>query len=243
MHELHARRAPGQARHDGRVRHAQHRHRRGLHRDRAQRPQGHACRSRSCPARSTTCPRCTTATTSTSPAGSGASARPTSTRASSTASRRRRPKLDDRLAHALRLRPGVRHGAQPLLRAGDDRPPADRVRQGRPDARPPEHRRHAAVRRADRRQPGRRRRDAGLQPVHRVVLGRRAGREGAGTRPARSASRSTIDHVANPRVELEEHYYNPVHTKLPSLGLEPHAALGDADRVGADARSTATSTA
>ena len=33
---------PGQARHDGRVRHAQHRHRRGLHRDRAQGPQGHA---------------------------------------------------------------------------------------------------------------------------------------------------------------------------------------------------------
>ena len=31
----------------------------------------------------------------------------------------------------------------------------------------------------------------------------------------------TVDHVANPRVELEEHYYNPVHTKLPSLGLEP----------------------
>jgi UDP-sulfoquinovose synthase len=30
-----------------------------------------------------------------------------------------------------------------------------------------------------------------------------------------------VDHVANPRVELEEHYYNPVHTKLPSLGLEP----------------------
>jgi UDP-sulfoquinovose synthase len=30
-----------------------------------------------------------------------------------------------------------------------------------------------------------------------------------------------IDHVPNPRVELEEHYYNPVHTKLPSLGLEP----------------------
>jgi UDP-sulfoquinovose synthase len=31
----------------------------------------------------------------------------------------------------------------------------------------------------------------------------------------------TVDNVANPRVELEEHYYNPVHTKLPSLGLQP----------------------
>src|SRR3954468_13669013 len=31
----------------------------------------------------------------------------------------------------------------------------------------------------------------------------------------------TVETIANPRVELEEHYYNPVHTKLPSLGLEP----------------------
>ena len=31
----------------------------------------------------------------------------------------------------------------------------------------------------------------------------------------------TVDNVPNPRVELEEHYYNPVHTKLPSLGLDP----------------------
>jgi UDP-sulfoquinovose synthase len=31
----------------------------------------------------------------------------------------------------------------------------------------------------------------------------------------------TIDNVENPRVELEEHYYNPVHTKLPALGLQP----------------------
>jgi UDP-sulfoquinovose synthase len=31
----------------------------------------------------------------------------------------------------------------------------------------------------------------------------------------------TIDTIPNPRVELEDHYYNPVHTKLPSLGLQP----------------------
>ena len=31
-----------------------------------------------------------------------------------------------------------------------------------------------------------------------------------------------IDHVPNPRVELEEHYYNAKHTKLLDLGLEPH---------------------
>ena len=32
----------------------------------------------------------------------------------------------------------------------------------------------------------------------------------------------TIDHIDNPRVELEEHYYNPTHTKLLDLGLKPH---------------------
>jgi UDP-sulfoquinovose synthase len=31
-----------------------------------------------------------------------------------------------------------------------------------------------------------------------------------------------IDPVDNPRVELEEHYYNAAHTKLLDLGLEPH---------------------
>ena len=31
-----------------------------------------------------------------------------------------------------------------------------------------------------------------------------------------------ISHVANPRVELEEHYYNAKHSKLIDLGLKPH---------------------
>ncbi|HZJ29339.1 MAG TPA: NAD-dependent epimerase/dehydratase family protein [Solirubrobacterales bacterium] len=31
-----------------------------------------------------------------------------------------------------------------------------------------------------------------------------------------------IKSFPNPRVELEEHYYNPVHTKLLDLGLQPH---------------------
>ena len=31
-----------------------------------------------------------------------------------------------------------------------------------------------------------------------------------------------IDHFPNPRVELEEHYYNAVNTKLRDLGLKPH---------------------
>ena len=30
-----------------------------------------------------------------------------------------------------------------------------------------------------------------------------------------------IQHVDNPRVEKEEHYYNAIHTKLLDLGLEP----------------------
>jgi UDP-sulfoquinovose synthase len=32
----------------------------------------------------------------------------------------------------------------------------------------------------------------------------------------------TIDHVANPRVESEEHYFKAAHTKLIDLGLQPH---------------------
>ena len=85
------RRAPGQARDDGRVRHAEHRHRRGLHRDHAQGPHRRAAVPEDAGLASTTSPRCTTATTSTSPAASGACGRPTSTRASCTASRRPRP--------------------------------------------------------------------------------------------------------------------------------------------------------
>jgi UDP-sulfoquinovose synthase len=32
----------------------------------------------------------------------------------------------------------------------------------------------------------------------------------------------TIEHVENPRVEAEEHYYNAVHSGLVELGLKPH---------------------
>jgi UDP-sulfoquinovose synthase len=31
-----------------------------------------------------------------------------------------------------------------------------------------------------------------------------------------------IDHLPDPRVEKEEHYYNAKHSKLVDLGLEPH---------------------
>jgi UDP-sulfoquinovose synthase len=33
---------------------------------------------------------------------------------------------------------------------------------------------------------------------------------------------ATIEHIANPRKELEEHYYNATHTGLLDLGLKPH---------------------
>jgi UDP-sulfoquinovose synthase len=33
---------------------------------------------------------------------------------------------------------------------------------------------------------------------------------------------ATIDHLPDPRVELEQHYYNAKHSKLVDLGLEPH---------------------
>jgi UDP-sulfoquinovose synthase len=33
---------------------------------------------------------------------------------------------------------------------------------------------------------------------------------------------AVISGLENPRFELEEHYYNPVHTKLLALGLQPH---------------------
>lgn len=38
-----------------------------------------------------------------------------------------------------------------------------------------------------------------------------------------------IEHLSDPRVELEEHYYNAAHTKLVDLGLVPH--LLDADTI------------
>jgi len=31
-----------------------------------------------------------------------------------------------------------------------------------------------------------------------------------------------IENIANPRFEMEEHYYNAKHTKLMDLGLQPH---------------------
>jgi UDP-sulfoquinovose synthase len=39
-----------------------------------------------------------------------------------------------------------------------------------------------------------------------------------------------IEHLTDPRVELEDHYYNAKHTKLVDLGLEPHLLSDDVIR-------------
>ena len=39
---------------------------------------------------------------------------------------------------------------------------------------------------------------------------------------ARAGGTAKINHLANPRLEAEEHYYNAKHTKLFDLGLQPH---------------------
>ena len=82
---------PRQVGDDGGVRHPQHRYRRGLHRDHPPGPDRRPALPEAAREAFTTCPRSTTATTSRSAAGSGASARPTSTRGSSTGSRPPRP--------------------------------------------------------------------------------------------------------------------------------------------------------
>ena len=47
-------------------------------------------------------------------------------------------------------------------------------------------------------------------------------------RVARSMGfKADISTVENPRKEAEEHYYNPAHTGLLELGLEPHYLTGD----------------
>ena len=167
----------------------EHRHRGGVHRDRAQGPQGHAAVPEAArlalpPLEGPRLPQHPLRLPDLGPARHrpepGRRLRDRDRRVG----RRRAP------AHPLRLRRVLRHRAQPLLRAGRDRPPAHRLRRGRPDARLPQHPRHAPVRRAGGRQPGRARRVPGLQPVHRAVLGRRARRARPRAAP-RSGSTST----------------------------------------------------
>jgi UDP-sulfoquinovose synthase len=39
---------------------------------------------------------------------------------------------------------------------------------------------------------------------------------------ARAGKQIDIQHVPNPRIEKEAHYYNAKHSKLPELGLKPN---------------------
>ena len=217
-----ARLPPGQARDDGRVRDPEHRHRGGVHRDRAQGPQGHAAVPEAARARSTTSPRSTTRTTSTSPAGSGACARPTSTRASSTGSRPTRRAQDERLVtrfdydeifgtvlNRFCVQAVIGHPLTVYGKGGQTR--------GFLNIRDTLQCVELAVD-----NPADARRVPRLQPVHRAVLGRRAGRAGQARRRASSATRSRSQHLANPRVEPRSTTTTPTNTKLLDLGLEPH---------------------
>ena len=49
----------------------------------------------------------------------------------------------------------------------------------------------------------------------------RAGADGAGG-GREVGLKVEIDHLPDPRVEAEEHYYNAKHSKLVDLGLKPH---------------------
>ena len=139
--------APGEARNDGRVRDAEHRHRRGLHRHHAQRPHRHAAVPQ--------------ATGVLLPPVEGARLAQHRVRVPYLGAARHRPQPGHRLRTGdrrdraapgprdpLRLRRGVRHRAQPVHRAGRRRPPAHRLRQGQPDARHAQHQGHARLRRA-----------------------------------------------------------------------------------------------
>ena len=119
----------------------------------------------------------------------------------------------------VRLRRGVRHGAEPVRHPGGHRPPADRVRRRRPDPRHHRHPGHRPLHPAGVREPGQPGRVPGVQPDHRVDVGARRSPRPS---PAASPDEVTIEHLDNPRVELPEHYYNVKHTKLVELGLEPH---------------------
>ena len=69
--------------------------------------------------------------------------------------------------------------------------------------------------------PAERRRVPRLQPVHRAVLGRSSWPSWSRHAGEHLGYSVEIQHVENPRVEKEEHYYNAIHTKLLDLGLEP----------------------
>ena len=117
--------------------------------------------------------------------------------------------------HPLRLRRVLRHRAQPLLRAGGDRPPADRLRRGRPDARLPQHPRHARSASSWR---------SRIPPSWASSASSTSSPSSSRSPswPSWSSARAPrpgleveVRSYPNPRVEAEEHYYNATNTKLP----------------------------
>ena len=123
--------------------------------------------------------------------------------------------------HPLRLRRDLRHRAQPLLRAGGDRPPADRLRLGRPDPRASSTSATPCAASSSR---------SRTRPIAASSASSTSSPSSSRSASWRSWSRPPaehlgytveVQHVENPRVELEEHYYNAIHTKLLDLGLEP----------------------
>ena len=142
--------APGEARDDGRVRPAQHRHRGGLHRDLAQGAQRHAAVPE--------------AAGLAVPLLEGPRLDQHPLRLPHLGPARDRPEPGRRLRdrdrgdgqgraadHALRLRRALRHGSEPLLSASRDRSSPDRLRRRQPDAQLPQHPGHARLRRDRRR--------------------------------------------------------------------------------------------
>ncbi len=177
---------PGQAGHDGRVRHAQHRHRRGLHRDHPPGPHRRAALPEAARLLLPPVQGARQRTTSCSPAASGASGPPTSTRASSTATRPRRPPSTPTWPPGSTTTAVFGTVLNRFCVQAVTGHPLTVYGSGRPDPGHAQHPRHPGLRRAGLREPGRPRRVPGVQPVHRVLLGGGDGRHGG--RPSSPAT-------------------------------------------------------
>ncbi len=69
--------------------------------------------------------------------------------------------------------------------------------------------------------PAGRRRVPGVQPVHRGSSPSADLAEKVRHAGGEIGIEVQVQNLTNPRFEAEEHYYNPTHTRLPSLGLQP----------------------
>ena len=154
--------------------------------------------------------------------------------------------LDEGADQPLRLRRGLRHGAEPLLHRGGGRPSDHRLRQGRTDARLPRYSRHHSLRRD--RLPSIRPNTGEFRVFNQFteqfsVLELAHMVQAAGTK---FGLKVEIDHLPDPRVEAEAHYYNAKNSKLIDLGLQPHMlsrfAARFADQYRAEVQATASIT-